>query len=87
MAPKKTLEETVNLMLSDDPIDQFKAEYYQLENRIIALNEKIMEYDLNPENSESRINPERNLLTDKMGGMRNYLYALQREAILKDIEL
>ena len=45
MTPIKTLEETVDLMLSSDPDDQFKAEYFQLENRFITLNEMLAEWD------------------------------------------
>lgn len=87
MTPKKELRETVELMLSEDAIDQLKAEYYQLENRLIALNQELLEYDLDPANSDNRVNPERNLLGEKLAIMRNYLNVLQREARMKDIEL
>ena len=33
----KELKDTVDLMLSDDYVDRFKAEYYQLETRFIKL--------------------------------------------------
>lgn len=88
MEAKKTLRETVDMMLSEDKIEQFKAEYYQLENRLIALNEKIMAYDLDPENAENRlIANERNIMGEKMNHMRSYLYTLQREAKIKEIDL
>lgn len=41
----KELKETVDLMLSDDYIDRFKAEYYQLENRFIKLSSMIKNWD------------------------------------------
>ena len=87
MTPTKTLQETVELMLSNDAVDQFKAEYYQLEYRFIQLSEDLLEYDLNPENADNRMNGERNILSDKLGCMRNYLLAMQREARSKNIEL
>ena len=87
MKPTKTLQETTELMLSNDEKELLQAEYYQLENRLIALNERIMQYDLTPENSSDRMNAERNILGEKMAAMRNYLQVLQREAKLKDIHL
>ena len=88
MNAKKTLDETVDLMLSENEDDQFKAEYYQLENRIIDLNQKLLEADLDPENSSQlQRSNERMLLGEKMTHMRNLLYVLQREAKQREITL
>lgn len=87
MVAKKTLQETVELMLSSDPVDNLKAEYYQLENRLIDTNEELMAYDLDTENSDNYMNNTRNLLSEKISHMRQYLFAIQREAKNKGIVL
>ena len=85
MTPTKTLKETVSLMLSDDPIDQFKAEYYQLENRFITLNEMLTEWDV------GRLNPvppvSRYLYGETFGHMRNYLQSLTKIAAALGVDL
>ena len=80
MVAKKTLQETVELMLSDNVDDQLKAEYYQLENRLIKANEQLMEYDLDTENADNYMSNTRNLLSEKITHMRQYLFVIQREA-------
>lgn len=85
MTPTKTLEETVDLMLSKDPDDQFKAEYFQLENRYIAYNEMIMEWDL------GRLDPvpkgDRYAYGNMVGHMREYLQFMKRLAAARGIDL
>lgn len=87
MVAKKTLQETVELMLSSDPVDNLKAEYYQLENRLIDANEELLAYDLDTENSDNYMNNTRNLLSEKISHMRQYLFSIQREAKNKGIVL
>lgn len=87
MVAKKTLQETVELMLSDNADDQLKAEYYQLENRLISTNEELMKYDLDTENSDNYMSNTRNLLSEKLSHMRQYLFAIQREAKNRGIVL
>ena len=41
----KELKETVDLMLSDDYVDRFKAEYYQLETIFIKLESMVKNWD------------------------------------------
>lgn len=41
----KELKDTVDLMLSDDYVDRFKAEYYQLETRFIKLAAMVKNWD------------------------------------------
>lgn len=85
MTPMKKLEDTVDLMLSEDPDDQFKAEYYQLENRYIAYNEMLMEWDL------GRLDPvpkgDRYTYGNMVGHMREYLQFMLRIATARGIDL
>lgn len=85
MKPTKTLEETVDLMLSKDSDDQLKAEYFQLENRFIALNEMLTEWDV------GRLNPvpvgSRYVYGEILGHMRNYLQSLTKIAAARGIDL
>lgn len=85
MKPMKTLEETVDLMLSSNPDDQFKAEYYQLENRFIALNEMLTEWDV------GRLDPtpkgDRYTYGQALGNMRGYLQTLALLAKARGIDL
>lgn len=85
MTPMKKLEDTVDLMLSKDPDDQFKAEYYQLENRYIAYNEMLMEWDL------GRLDPvpkgDRYTYGNMVGHMREYLQFMLRIATARGIDL
>lgn len=85
MTPTKTLEETVDLMLSSDADDQFKAEYYQLENRFITMSEMLLKWDL------GRLDPtppgDRFIYANVVGIMRNYLDALKAEANVRGIVL
>lgn len=85
MTPTKTLEETVDLMLSKDPDDQFKAEYFQLENRFITLNEMLVEWDL------GRLDPipkgDRYTYGNMLGHMREYLQFMIKLAAARGIDL
>lgn len=85
MKPTKTLEETVDLMLSDNPNDRFKAEYFQLENRFIALNEMLTEWDI------GRLDPapkgDRYTYGQALGAMRTYLQSLALLAKARGIDL
>lgn len=85
MTPTKTLEETVDLMLSKDPDDQFKAEYFQLENRFITLNEMLIEWDL------GRLDPipkgDRYTYGNMLGHMREYLQFMIKLAAARGIDL
>jgi hypothetical protein len=85
MTPTKTLNETVELMLSDDPVDRFKAEYYQLENRFIALDEYLMNWDLGRLDPAPQVS--RFLYSEQLGHMRNYLIAMKKRADAEGITL
>lgn len=85
MTPIKTLEETVELMLSEDPDDKFKAEYFQLENRFITLNEMLAEWDV------GRLDPipkgDRYTYGQALGSMRTYLQTLALLAKARGIDI
>ena len=85
MTPTKTLAETVDLMLSKDADDQLKAEYYQLENRFITLNEMLTEWDV------GRLDPvpvgSRYTYGEQLGYMRSYLQAMKKIAAARGIDL
>lgn len=85
MTPTKTLAETVDLMLSDDPADRVKAEYYQLENRFIALTELLLNWDI------GRLDPvpngNRYVYGEMLGNMRNYLTNLKALAKANGIDV
>lgn len=85
MTPTKTLADTVDLMLSKDPNDQFKAEYYQLENRFIMLNEMLTEWDV------GRLDPvpagSRYAYGEQLGYMRSYLQVMKKIAAARGIDL
>ena len=86
MNPTKTLQETVDLMLSDDWRDRFKAEYYQLEHRYIKLSEFLVNADLGKvEEAEQGANL--HYRHEQLNGMRMYLSALRNTAKAEGIEL
>lgn len=85
MNPKKTLEETVDLMLSDNWEDRFKAEYYQLEYRYVALNKSLMEADLSAETAEQTMNL--HYRREQLNNMRMYLLSMKTVAAAEGIEL
>lgn len=79
------LKNTVDLMLSDNYKDRFKAEYYQLKIRIERLYELLVRYDAGTLGfvPDCPIG----LLKDQLNIMRDYLYALQVRAEKEGIEL
>lgn len=79
------IEKTVDLMLSDDYKDRFKAEYYQLVNRANKLRKMIRSY----EKSELDFEPSCSidLLTWQLKTMDEYIYILKRRAKIEEIEL
>lgn len=81
----ETLEETVDLMLSKDRTDRFKAEYYQLAIRLKKLTEFLLAWDLGelPEEPKAK----RYDLEEQQRLMRMYLANLQKRAKNEDIEL
>lgn len=85
MTPTRTLAETVDLMLSSDRADQIKAEYYQLENRFIALTEMLVNWDI------GRLDPapkgNRYMYGEMLNNMRNYMTQLKSLAAAEGIDI
>ena len=79
------LKETIEMMTSDDYNEKFKAEYYQLEKRVINLTIILNNYwegslQFKPQCSY-------NLLHEQLVYMKNYKRILEERAKIEDIEL
>ena len=87
------LKDTVDLMLSKDYKDRFKAEYYQLKNRYDKLQALVVKYeagvDVGSSDSYLGFTPTTplNTLMKQATAMRNYLYSLEKRAVFEHIEL
>lgn len=79
------LKDTVDLMLSKDYKDRFKAEYYQLENRYNGLSKMIVNWD----NNELSFTPTcpRATYDLQLRAMKDYLSILEIRAKIEGIEL
>ena len=77
------LENTVEMMLSDDYKERFIAEYQQLVNRKNKLQKVIREYDKSTFKPDCSID----LLTWQLKTMQMYEYILKRRAEVEGIEL
>ncbi len=87
------LKETVDLMLSEDYKDRFKAEYYQLKNRYDKLHTMLSKYeagvDFGVPDLYIGFTPKTPLATLKKQAieMHDYLYSLEKRAAVENIEL
>lgn len=79
------LNETVNLMNSDDYQDRFKAEYKQLSIRLQGLKRMIYMYDEGILNFEPECSLE--LLVTQTLAMRTYQAILEERARIENIQL
>ena len=86
MEPTKTLEETVELMLSTDPDERLKAEYFQAENRFIALNNMLAKWDVDKLDPVPAP-PSRYVYGELLGHIRNYMQTLAKVAKARGIDL
>ena len=79
------LKDTVDLMLSKDYKDRFKAEYYQLENRYNGLSKMIVNWD----NNELSFTPTcpRATYDLQLRAIKDYLSILEIRAKIEGIEL
>lgn len=79
------LDKTIDMMLSDDYAERFKAEYHQLTYRTNKLQKMIKDYregTLDFETSSSI-----DLLAWQLRTMQDYLYVLKRRAEVENIKL
>lgn len=79
------LNETVDGMLSEDYVERFRAEYYQLCIRLKKLNDLCLKY----ESGKLDFTPDTPLevLKDQIGWMEQYKYALELRAMYEAILL
>lgn len=81
----KELKETVDLMLSGDFKDRFKAEYWQMKIRKDRLFDVVAAYEANKLTFTPKCSLE--LLQRQLFVMEQYLYILKVRAKIEEIEL
>lgn len=79
------LEDTVELMLSADYKERFKAEYWQTKNRYEKLHNMIVKYEAGTLAFEPSCSLQ--LLKSQASNMGQYLYVLEVRAEIEHIEL
>ena len=79
------LENTVDLMVSSNYKDRFKAEYFQLKERYQRLRMTIVKYENGTLNFKPDCSIE--LLKRQAEAMREYLYVMDMRAELEHIDL
>lgn len=81
----KTLKDTTKLMESDNYIDRFKAEYYQLCIRIEGLSNMLLKMKEGTLDFEPKCSYE--LLEKQLLDMQSYKHDLELRANIEDIKL
>lgn len=81
----KNLEDTVDLMSSEDYKDRFRAEYYQVKLRHKKLSEMITKYAQDKLDFEPTCSLE--LLQDQLNAMYHYMFVLEIRAKVEKIKL
>ena len=79
------LKETVDLMLSDDYRERFKAEYYQTKIRYEKLHEILIKAESGT--LEFKLKCSLDVLTEQISYMGHYLHMLEIRAELEEINL
>lgn len=79
------LKDTIELMLSDNYKDRFKAEYYQLKTRRDKLHAMIVKYAVGSLDFEPSCPLE--LLEEQEEAMDKYLHILEVRAEIEKVEL
>ena len=79
------LQDTIELMQSNDFKERFKAEYYQTKIRYEKLHKMIVKYEAGTLNFTPNCSLE--LLKRQAAAMGNYLYCLEMRALIEGIEL
>ncbi len=79
------LEKTIDMMVSDDYVERFKAEFYQLRERKNKLQKIIRAYDKGELDFEPKCSID--LLTWQLKTMQEYEYILKRRAEIEGVEL
>lgn len=79
------LKDTVDMMLSDDYKERFKAEYYQLKIRHDKLHQYIIKYEVGKLDPKPETSLE--IFKQQAMAMGRYIYALEIRAQLEGIDL
>ncbi len=79
------LEDTIIMMINEDYIERFKAEYYQTKIRYNKLHEMIVKYEAGNLNFKPKCSLE--LLKHQKSMMGQYLYDLELRAEIEKIKL
>lgn len=79
------LNETIEMMTSEDYKERFRAEYWQTKIRYEKLHTMVVKYEAGTLNFTPSCSLE--LLKDQKRAMGNYLYALEVRAQIESIEL
>ena len=80
-----TLQDTIELMNSEDFKDRFKAEYYQTKIRYDKLHAMIVKYEAGTLNFEPKCSLE--LFKKQASYMGQYLFALEVRAQIEGVNL
>jgi hypothetical protein len=75
----------MDMMVSDDYKERFKAEYYQTKIRYDRLHKMLIKYEAGTLNFEPKCSLE--LLTEQAGHMGRYLKCLEVRAEIEGIQL
>ncbi len=81
----RDLSETIEMMLSDDYKERFKAEYWQTKIRYERLHKMVVNYEAGKLNFSPNCTLE--LLKSQKSAMGSYLYNLEVRAAIEDIKL
>ena len=87
MEENPALKRSVNLMLSEDYKDRFKAEYYQLKNRVCGLDNMLNKNKWDREELTFIPTCPRSTYRAQIRAMRDYMAILEMRAIMEGIEL
>lgn len=79
------LNETLDLMCSNDYKDRFRAEYYQLENRCVGLEQMLIKYQ--DGTLPFTPNCSYDLLNGQLKAMEVYRSYLDERAVIEGVEL
>lgn len=85
MEPAMELNQTIDMMNSEDYKERFKAEYYQLKIRVRKLSFMVADWDA----GELKFTPTcpRSTYDLQLKAMRDYMAILEARAVMEGIEL
>ena len=80
-----SLQDTVEMMNSEDYKDRFKAEYYQVYIRFVKLNSMIEKWD--KEELDFEPTCPRSTYDMQLKAMKDYISVLEARAVMENIDL